>query len=90
MTQKHPLLRTEEQKVALQKIRDRDTRPWARERGAGMLKIADGKSPPWVARKGLLKTRDPDTIYFWLKLSQEGGAKALLTRQPGGARRRRL
>lgn len=90
MTQKHTLLVTEEQKVALHKIRDRDTRPWARERGAALLKIADGKSPHWVARNGLLKTRDPDTIYFWLKLYQEGGAKALLTRQPGGARRRRL
>jgi hypothetical protein len=90
MTQKHTLTLTETQKKELKKIRDHDRRPWARERCAALLKIGSGKSPYWVARKGLLKERDPDTVYFWLKLYQEGGAKTLLTRQPGGARRRRL
>ena len=90
MTQKHTLRLVEEQQTELQKVRDHDTRPWARERCAAMLKIAAGKSPYWVARKGLLKERDPDTVYFWLKLYQEGGVQGLLTRQPGGVRRRRL
>ena len=90
MTQKQTLRLTETQKKELKKIRDHDRRPWARERGAAMLKIATGKSPYWVAQKGLLKERDPDTVYFWLTLYREGGAKMLLTRQPGGVRRRRL
>ena len=90
MTQRQTQALTEMQKKELKQIRDQDPRPWARERCAAILKIATGKSPYWVARKGLLKERDPDTVYFWLKLYKEGGAKMLLTRQPGGARRRRL
>jgi len=90
MTQKQTLKLTEGQKKELNKIRHHDPRPWARERGAAILKIATGKSPDWVAQKGLLKERDAGTVYFWLKLSREGGAKMLLTRQPGGVRRRRL
>lgn len=90
MTQKHTLTLTKGQKTELQKTRDHDPRPWARERSASILKIATGKSPYWVAQKGLLKERDPDTVYFWLKLYREGGAKMLLTRQPGGVRRRHL
>jgi hypothetical protein len=90
MAQKQSLTLTEAQEKELKKIRDHDIRPWARERCAALLKIATGKSPYWVAQKGLLKERDPDTLYFWLKLYKEGSAKMLLTRQPGGARRRRL
>lgn len=90
MTQRQTVTLTEAQKKELKQIRDHDARPWARERCAAIMKIAIGKSPYWVARKGLLKERDPDTVYFWLKLDKEGGAKKLLTRQPGGARRRRL
>ncbi len=90
MTPKRTIALTSEQQKELQEIRDHDTRPWARERSAGILKIADGKSPYWVARQGLLKERDPDTVYFWLDLYQAGGVKTLLSRQPGGARRRRL
>lgn len=90
MTQRYTLTLTEEQKGALQNVRDHDPRPWARERCAAILKIADGSSPHWVSQKGLLKRRDPDTVYFWLRLYTQGGAEGLLTRQPGGARRRRL
>jgi hypothetical protein len=90
MTQKQTLTLTEAHKKELKHVRDHDGRPWARERCAAILKISTGKSPHWVARKGLLKERDPDTVYFWLKLYKEGGVKKILTRQPGGARRRRL
>lgn len=90
MAQRQTIALTERQKKELEQIRDHDARPWARERCAAILKIATGKSPYWVARKGLLKERDPDTVYFWMKLYKEGGAEKLLTRQPGGVRRRRL
>lgn len=90
MTPKRTLVLTGEQKISLQEIRDHDPRPWARERCAAILKIAADSSPHWVAQKGLLKVRDPDTVYFWLKLYTQGGVPTLLTRQPGGVRRRRL
>jgi hypothetical protein len=90
MAHRRTLTLTEEQKRELMRIRDRDSRPWARERCAAMLKIAVGQSPHWVAKKGLLKERDPDTVYFWLGLYEADGLAGLLSRQPGGARRRRL
>jgi hypothetical protein len=90
MTQKRTLKLTEEQEGFLQKVRDHDPRPWARERCAAILKIAGGSSPYAVSQQGLLKRRDPDTVYFWLALYTEGGAQTLLTRQPGGIRRSRF
>lgn len=55
-----------EQRRQLEAIRDHDARPYMRERAAALLKVADGLSPHWVARHGLLKERDPDTLYHWL------------------------
>ncbi len=51
------------------------------------LKIADGHSAHWVARHGLLKPRDPDTIYAWLSRYETMGFAGLIVRQPGGDRR---
>lgn len=74
----------------LSECRDHDPRPYVRERCAAMLKIASGQSPHYVARHGLLKERDPDTVYGWLKAFQAGGLPGLIARPHGGARRRRL
>jgi len=52
-----------------------------------MLKIAEGHSPHWVARHGLLKPRDPDTIYAWLSRYETMGFAGLIMHQPGGNRR---
>lgn len=41
--------------------------PYLRERAAAILQVADGKSPHCVARHGLLKPRDPDIVYEWLR-----------------------
>lgn len=90
MTHKHTLRLSKGEQDQLAETRDHDRRPWARERCAAILKIADGQSPHWVARNGLLKERDPDTVYFWLKLYKAGGVESLLTHQPGGTRRRRV
>jgi hypothetical protein len=38
-----------------------------RERCGALLKIAAGHSPHAVATQGLLKPRDPDTVYGWLE-----------------------
>ncbi|MFC1717067.1 IS630 family transposase, partial [Candidatus Poribacteria bacterium] len=54
---------TQEQQEELEQIRDTDKRPYMRERAAAMLKIAEGASPRQVALNGLLKPRQPDTVY---------------------------
>ncbi len=66
--------------------RDRDPHPSVRERSAAMLKIADGHAPHWVAQQGLLKARDPDTVYQWLNWYEGGGLAELIAHTPGGYR----
>jgi transposase len=70
--------------------RDHDPHPYVRERCAALVKIADGQSAHAVARHGLLKPRDPDTVYGWLSHYQETGLDGLLGYQQGGPRRRSL
>jgi hypothetical protein len=64
--------------------------PQLQERCAALLKIADGASPHAVATKGLLRPRDPDTLYHWLNLYQKDGLAALQQLRLGGPRRRGL
>jgi hypothetical protein len=54
-------LKTREQRE-LEHYRDHDTRPYVRERCGAVLKIAEGEAPYAVARQGLRKPRDPDTL----------------------------
>jgi len=69
-----PLQRTLEltasQRQDLPHYRDHDRRPDVRERCAARKKIADGQSAHAVARHGLLKPRDPDTVKGDLLLTQ--------------------
>jgi hypothetical protein len=81
---------TEGQRQELVQLRDHDARPYVRERGAALLKIADGHSPHRVARQGLLKPRDPDTVYAWLGLYQAAGTAGLIAHPQGGSRGRHL
>jgi hypothetical protein len=81
---------TEEQRQELLQLRDHDARPYVRERGAAILKIADGQSPHRVSKSGLLKPRDPDTVYAWLDRYQAQGAAGLIAHPQGGWRGRSL
>ena len=81
---------TEEQRQELLELRDHDPRPYVRERGAALLKIAEGTSPHRVARSGLLKPRDPDTVYAWLDRYQAEGVAGLIAHPHGGWRGRYL
>jgi len=78
---------TEAQRRDLIQHRDHDPRPYVRERSAALLKIADGQSPHAVARHGLLKPRDPDTLYEWLNLYERLGLRSLFLFQHGGKHR---
>jgi len=75
---------TDEQCAELRRLRDHDTRPYLRERAAALLKIAAGKIPAHVARSGLLRPRDPDTIYSWLRRYQAEGLPGLEIRKGRG------
>ena len=70
--------------------RDHDPRPYVRERCSAILKIAEGHSAHWVAENGLLKARNPDTVYDWLNAYEAEKLAGLEKHQPGGPRRRRL
>jgi hypothetical protein len=74
----------------LLQLRDPDPRPYVRERAAAMLKIADGASPHRVATCGLLKPRDPDTLYAWLDRYQAAGVAGLIAHPQGGSHGRYL
>ena len=82
-------LKTREQRE-LEHYRDHDARPYVRERCSAVLRIAAGETAHAVARQGVLKPRDPDTLYGWLQLYEEEGVAGLLAHQQGGDRRRVL
>jgi hypothetical protein len=90
MSQRRTLPLTREQHATLRQHRDHDPRPFVRERCAAVLKIADGQAAHAVARTGLLRVRDPDTVYAWLDHYQEEGLPGLFAYQQGGNRRRCL
>lgn len=90
MARRRTLELTDEQRAELEHYRDHDGRPDVRERCAALLKVADHRSPHWVARNGLLKPRDPDTLYGWLTCYQQAGVAGLIAHRHGGARRRHL
>jgi hypothetical protein len=68
--------------------RNHDPRPYVRERCAAILKVADGQSPHSVALTGLLRPRDPDTVYEWLNIFEQHGVEGLMRGRQGGSRRR--
>jgi hypothetical protein len=87
MVQKRTLELTETERAALVEHRDHDSNPQIRERCAALLKIAAGQSAYAVARQGLLKPREPDTVYEWLDWYEHEGVDGLLSRLQGGNHR---
>jgi transposase len=67
-------------------LRDAAAKPYLRERAAALLKIADGQSAAAVARTGLLRPRQPDTVYRWLRRFRAEGVAGLRDR-PGRGRK---
>lgn len=77
---------TAEQKAELIELRDRQPKAYLRERAAALLKIAEGAVPSQVASQGLLKTRDPDSVYAWLDAYEAQGSAGLRIK-PGRGRK---
>lgn len=81
--QQRTLRLTAEQRTELERTRDRDHRAYLREIAAALLKIADGMAPYAVARHGLYKRRQPDTVYRWLNAYQRQGLAGVIHRPRG-------
>lgn len=82
-------LNTEQEQELIQ-LRNQTNHEYVRERCAALLKIAGGRSAHWVAWHGLLKPRDPDTIYHWLDIYEAEGVVGLQGHRQGGTRGRYL
>ena len=67
MAKHHKLELTEDEIQTLVDLRDKGEPAYLRERATALLKIHEGFSPHEVAHRGLLKKRDPDTVYAWLR-----------------------
>ena len=87
MYQRRTLALSDDERAQLLYRRDHDPKPYVRERCAAVLKVADGHSPYAVAHAGLLRHRDPDTVYAWLDYYRDEGLPGLLSHQHGGPRR---
>lgn len=82
----HRLALTPSQRRDLVALRDTAPKPHLRERAAALLKVADGAPAAQVARTGLLRPRQPDTVYRWLRRFRAEGVAGLRDR-PGRGRR---
>ena len=81
---------TEAKKQELTDLRDHTKDEYVRERCAALLKIAGGETPHRVAQSGLLRPRDPDTVYHWLDIYEAEGLAGLPEHRQGGPHRRCL
>lgn len=90
MPHRRKLELSEEQKQELIQYRDHDPRPYVRERSSALLRIAMGQSPHAVAQDGVVKPRDPDTVYKWISDYEAEGIAGVVGHQQGGNQRGHL
>jgi hypothetical protein len=70
----------------LERMARSDRKPYRRERAAAILKVAAGEVAYRVARNGLLRPREPDTVYTWLDRLERDGVEGP-TIAPGRGRK---
>jgi transposase len=75
---------TDAQRSKLESVVNLHPKPYVRERAAAILKVANGQSAYAVARYGLLRERDPDTVYAWLERFEQEGIEGLLIKEGRG------
>lgn len=72
------------EKQELEQVRDTHAKAYMREKASALLKVAEGMSGHAVAKQGVLKPRDPDTVYEWLKRYETSGIEGLLVKKGRG------
>lgn len=77
MPKRRYLKLSESERAELEQTRDKHAKAHMREKGAILLKIADGMSPHKAAIDGGLKPHHPDTIYKWMDEYESGGVSQL-------------
>ena len=87
MARHRTLTLSKEQETELIVLGKQTKQEYVRERCAALLKIARGQSAHWVALNGLLKVREPDTVYNWLDIYEAEGIAGLKSHQQGGNHR---
>lgn len=75
---------TDEQRSQLIELRDKAPKPYLRERAAAILKIADGTLLTTVAKQGLLRERDYNTLSGWVNRFEQEGISGLTIRKGRG------
>lgn len=90
MPKRRYLTLTEYEHAELLEARDHDPRPFVRERCAALLRIAAGESAHAVACAGIVKPRQPETLYAWMDYYAAAGLAGLQQHQQGGSPRGRL
>lgn len=84
MAKRRTVSLTVSQEAELQHVVAAAPKPYLRERAAALLKVAAGQSPHQVALHGLLRERDPDTVYAWLDRYLAAGLPGLHIRSGRG------
>src|SRR5689334_9012187 len=80
-----PLCLTAAARAELVRLRDRSPKPYLRERAAAVLKVAAGATLKAVARAGLLRPRDEESVAAWVRRYAAAGAAGLAGRGAGGS-----
>lgn len=65
-------------------MRDHAAKPYLRERASALVQVVEGASGHWVATNGLLKERDPDSVYSWMNRYEAEGIDGLTIRDGRG------
>jgi hypothetical protein len=71
------LVLSPEQRATLEAARDHHPKPYARERAAALLKVADGWPVRRVAALGLLREHREETVSDWLDRYESQGVAGL-------------
>jgi transposase len=86
MPSKRKVCLNEWQYAELVKTRDTSPTPYVRERAAGILKVASGKSVNWVRKNGLLRVVSHEALSSWIERYEQEGLEGLRVR-PGRGRK---
>jgi len=84
MVRPRTLALSPDQYLELVRLRDHSPLPHIREKAAALLKVADGGVVKHVARFGLLRPRDEETVAAWIDRYLAEGVAGLGVRKGRG------